>query len=265
MRSLHQAANALAAIVILSWTGGAAAQTGALTVPDVNVTAPSATAPQPPYLRDPGKGGSLRNGFHGRYRNEEDKFVQQPCGTTRLSAATGGGTCLVGYRLDGGAARYGTSCDMGLDVVMYSAGSLAIEADIVSFDPQKVTAMGAHSRCRIIPYKGYDETDFQDMNQVTRRGSNFHNLVDVSDSERRVEFHDANRPCMAMRRLGPAWQGGVVWVMHVSICRTDSGAVSAQDINQTANSLLVRVYDPQGNLRAPPDTLYTPSTQESVR
>ncbi len=92
----------VAAAIALSWACVAAAQTGALTVPDVNVTAPSATAPVPPYLQDRGKGGSLRNGFHGRYRNEEEKFVQQPCGTTRLSAAGGSGTCLVGYRLDGG-------------------------------------------------------------------------------------------------------------------------------------------------------------------
>jgi len=254
-----------AAAAVVCWAGVAAAQTGAMTVPDVNVTAPSATAPQPPYLQDPGKRGSLRNGFNGRYRNEEDKFVQQPCGTTRLSSA-GGGTCLVGYRLDGGVARYGSSCDMGLDVVMYNAGPLAVEADIVSFDPQKVSALGAHSKCRIVPYSGYDATDFQDMNQVTRRGSNFHNLVDVSDTDRRVEFYDGNnRPCMAMRRIGPPWQGGNIWVMHVSICRTDAGAVSGQDIAQTANSLLVRIYDPVSNLRAAPEQLYTSSTAGSVR
>jgi hypothetical protein len=70
---------------------------------------------------------------------------------------------------------------------------------------------------------------------------------------------------MAMRRLGPAWQGGYIWVMHVSICRTDAGGVSAQDITQTASALLVRVYDPQGNLRAPPEQLHTPSIAGSVR
>lgn len=126
--------------------------------------------------------------------------------------------------------------------------------------------MGAHSKCRISPYKGYAEADFQDMNQVTRRGSNFHNLVDVGDADRRVDFYDGgNRPCMAMRRIGPPWQGGYIWVMHVSICRTYGGAVSAQDIAQTANSLLVRVYDPVSNLRAAPEQLYTPSTAGSVR
>jgi hypothetical protein len=253
----------VAAAAVMCWAGVAAAQTGALTVPDVNVTAPSATAPQPPYLRDPGQGGSLRNGFHGRYRNEEDKFVQQPCNTTRL-ASSAGGTCLVGYRLDGGAARYGTNCDMGLDVVMYNTGGLTVEADIVSFDPQKVTAMGAHSKCRIVPYKYYDATDFQDMNQVTRRGSNFHNLVDVSDSDRRVEFYDGNRPCMAMRRLGPPWQGGVIWVMHVSICRADAGAVAAPDVAATVGALLVRVYDPVGNLRSAPAEAYVPSDKTTA-
>ncbi len=245
---VHGLQAAAVAAMFCRWAGRRGERrTRAMTVPDVNVTAPSATAPQPPYLLDPGKGGSLRNGFHGRYRNEEDKFVQQPCNTTRL-ASSAGGTCLVGYRLDGGAARYGTNCDMGLDVVMYNTGGLAVEADIVSFDPQKVTAMGAHSKCRIVPYSGYDATDFQDMNQVTRRGSNFHNLVDVSDTDRRVEFYDGNnRPCMAMRRIGPPWQGGNIWVMHVSICRTDAAAVSGQDIApRIANSLLVRIYDPSG-------------------
>ena len=262
MQVIH-AMRAAAVATMCLWAGAAAAQNA---IPDVNVTAPSATAPQPPYLQNPGNGGSLRNPFNGRYRNEEEKFVQQPCGTTRLSAAAGGGTCLVGYRLDGGEARYGSSCDMGLDVVMYNAGPLAVEADIVSFDPQKVSALGAHSKCRIVPYSGYDATDFQDMNQVTRRGSNFHNLVDASDTDRRIEFYDgSNRPCMAMRRIGPPWQGGNIWVMHVSICRTDAGAISAQDIAQTANSLLVRIYDPVSNLRAAPQQLYTPSTQGSLK
>jgi hypothetical protein len=35
-----------------------------------------------------------------------------------------------------------TFCDMGLDVVMYTVGNLAVEADILSFDPYKATGWG---------------------------------------------------------------------------------------------------------------------------
>jgi hypothetical protein len=69
---------------------------------------------------------------------------------------------------------------------------------------------------------------------------------------------------MAMRRLGPAWQGGVIWVMHVSICRTDARAIAAPDIAATVGALLVRVYDPVGNLRAAPAEAYAPSDKTTA-
>jgi hypothetical protein len=54
-----------------------------------------------------------------------------------------------------------------------------------------------------------------------------------------------------MRRLGPRWRGGQVWVMHASICHTHAQPVSAVDIAATTNALLIRIYDPVGNLRSP--------------
>jgi len=263
MKSMQGSAGLAVAAAILFSAGAALAQDPKVAIPDVTVTAPATPLTVPPYLQNPGQGGSLRNPVFGRYRNEEDKFVQQPCGTTRLSSAIAGGTCLVGYRLDAGQMRTTNSCDTGLDVVMYNAGNVAVEADILSFDPQKVTAVGA-VKCRLIPYKYYAEVDFQDMNKVTRRGSNFHNLADPNDLERSIEFYDGNKPCVAMRRLGPPWNGGNVWIMHVSICRTDAGAVSAQNISETTTALLVRIYDPVGNLRSAPAQLYSPSDSTSA-
>jgi hypothetical protein len=39
--------------------------------------------------------------------------------------------------------------------------------------------------------------------------------------------------------------------MHASVCRKDGGAVGAPEINYVVASLLVRTYEPRGNLRGP--------------
>jgi hypothetical protein len=121
------------------------------------------------------------SGF-GRYRVEEDKFSEVPCTQTRI-AFSQGGKCLQGYRLGvaagGTTSQLGSSspCDMGLDVVIDTVGKLAIEADILGFDPYKVYATGSLPRgCYVRSYTGYDQEHFQDMNQVTRRGTNWRNL-----------------------------------------------------------------------------------------
>jgi hypothetical protein len=41
-------------------------------------------------------------------------------------------------------------------------------------------------------------------------------------------------------------------VIHASVCRKDGGAVGAPEIDYVVASLLVRTYEPRGNLRAPP-------------
>ena len=245
--------------------GGAFGQDAKLTVPNVTVTAPAAPV-VPPYMRDPSKAYS-RNPYFGRARVEEEKFPEVPCSATRIAFGQTG-KCLAGYRLSlpeaalaGGPNSAGSNpCDMVLDVVIDATGKLLIEADILVFDPYKVMANGSPPRnCFVQGYMGYDQEDFQDMNQVTRRGTNWHNLQ-VNGQERSIEFADGPHNCTALLKPGPTWRGGYIWMMHASICRTDAATVQAQDIAYVLGSLQTRVQDPVGNLRNANDqTTYRPA------
>jgi hypothetical protein len=254
MRRMIFVASSIAAMAWLASVVDARAQTPQIGLPDVTATAPGPT-PVPRRTPDP---------FISKWRNEEDKFVEQPCGTTRLSASVRGARCLVGYRLTndlvvaGQLASGGSSpCDMGLDVVMYNAGNLAVEADILSFDPYKVTATGTIAKWCHIGQRKLEEDDFRDLNQVTRRGSNFGPIVSNDNGDQSVGFLDAQRRCIAISKNGPVWGAGRMWVMHATICGIDAQPVSAQDIVQTTDNLLVRIYDPIGNLRGAPTNLYS--------
>ena len=128
-------------MAVMSFSAVADAQeTQQLSVPNVTVTAPAAPV-APPYLRDPRK-AYQRNPYSGRYRVEEDKFSEVPCTATRIASATGG-KCLLGYRLLPGATdqitnpKGGSNCDLALDVAIFGAGNLSIEADTLIFDPYK--------------------------------------------------------------------------------------------------------------------------------
>jgi len=194
-----------------------------------------------------------RNPYAGRYRVEEDKFAKVPCNVTRI-ASSAGGNCLQGYRLTPGEAiatnRTGTVCDMALDVVMYNVGNLSIEASTLIFDPYKVTAIGFSAKfCYVNAHPSYDQEDFRDMNQVTRRASNWRNLVSHGE-DKSIEFSDGQHNCIAVHKAGPSWRGGYIYMLHVSICRTDTAAASAEDVAQVLASLQIRQYDPQGNLRS---------------
>ena len=143
----------------------------------------------------------------------------------------------------------GDNCDLSLDVAMYTAGNLSIEADTLISDPYKLTAIGFHGTyCYVSGYPGYDLEDFRDMNQVTRRGTNWHNLAGDGE-DKSVEFSDGQHQCVAVKKAGPPWQGGYVYMMHASICRTDLADFQAQDIAYALGSLQIRQYDPVGNLR----------------
>src|SRR5260370_11433424 len=190
-----------------SAAGACAEQTEQLSLPNVIVTAP-ATPVAPPYLRDPGKAYE-RNPYSGRYRVEEDKFREVPCTAARIASAAGG-RCLQGYRLLPGATDQITNpkgcsnCDLSLDVVAYSAGNLSIAADTLIFDPYQLTAIGHQTSqfCYVNGNSGYDQEDFQDMNQVTRRGTNWRNFV--SDGEdKSIEFSDRPRNGAPVRKAGP--------------------------------------------------------------
>jgi hypothetical protein len=222
-----------------------------LPLPDVSVTAPG-PANTPPYLIDPSK-STGRNPYFGRYRVEEDKFTRVPCSETRIAAA--GGACLQGYRLsppDLDRVQKPGGCDMALDVVLFENPRYSAEADIVIFDPYKVTALGSVPKnCYVRGYLDYDATDFQDMNQVTRRGANFRNLVSSGD-DKSIEFTVGGQNCKAIRQTGPQWHGGYVYVSYVSICRRDTAQVQPDDIAAVFAALRIRVYDKDGNLRAAP-------------
>ena len=164
-------------------------------------------------MRDPWK-SYARNPYFGRYRVEEDKFAQVPCAQTRI-AFSSGGKCLQGYRLflPEPTGWEGTpTCDLALDVVIDTTGKLSIEGDILVFDPYKVVASGGSppNFCYVHGYLGYDQEDFQDMNQVTRRGTNWHNLVieEQDRQNRSIEFSDGRNNCVAVLKHGPIWLGG---------------------------------------------------------
>ncbi|HVH81453.1 MAG TPA: hypothetical protein VM782_18780 [Stellaceae bacterium] len=218
-----------------------------LPLPDVTVTAPGA-ANAPPYLREQWNSYG-RNPYMGRFRVEEDKFARVPCSNTRI-AATSGGACLQGYKLDisSNPLARGT-CDMALDVTMYETAQISVEADLLIFDPYKVSGVGGVSpSCYVRGYLNYDVIDFADMNQVTRRGTNFRNLVGAGD-DKSIEFDADGRHCKAIRHTGPHWQGGYVYIGHLSICRKDTAQVQAEDVAYVFNTLRVRTYDSEGNLR----------------
>ena len=269
MRAVSTYASAIVTAAMLSSGSGAHAQDTKLSIPDVTVTAPAVPV-EPPYMRDPWKAYG-RNPYFGRYRVEEDKFTEVPCSATRIALGASG-KCLQGYRLapsgSGGSVNATNPCDMALDVVIDTAGKLSIEADILAFDPYKVMAVGSPPRwCYVHGYTGYDQEDFQDINQVTRRGTNWRNLQinDLQDQWhggerlRSIEFSDGPRNCIALRKPGPVWRGGYIWMIHVSICRTDTATVGTEDIAYVLGSLQARIYDPAGNLRKAGDPTYGPA------
>jgi len=260
MQAVSIYAGAIMSAAMIASASGACAQDSKLSVPNVTVTAP-ATPVEPPYMRDRGKAYG-RNPYFGRYRVEEDKFSEVPCTQTRIAFGPGG-KCLQGYRLgfaSNGTARNSNNCEMALDVVIDTTGKLAIEADILVFDPYRVTATGSPPRqCYVRSYLGYDQEDFQDMNQVTRRGISWHNLQ-INGQERSIEFSDGPHNCVAILKPGPVWRGGYIYMMHASICRSDAATVQAEDITYVFGSLQTRIYDPLGNLRQSNDpTTYGPA------
>jgi hypothetical protein len=245
-------------------------QTNQTTLPEVTVIAPFV----PLYLR-PGNGPKAfeRNPYFGNNRVEETRFAPVPCSGFRIDPASAGAsdrTCLQGDRLvpasvhvsNGRGDTSITHCDIDHDVTIYNVGDLSVEADVLVFDPYKLTATGFADRdCYVAGYTGYDQEDFQDMNRITRSGADWHDLrgetCQWSDSRaacetKSIEFSYGPHKCIAIRRPGPRWHGGFAWMLTASICHTDLESMQPGDVARTLGAVQIRRYDPAGNVAQPP-------------
>jgi hypothetical protein len=247
-----------------------AQQANQMTLPQVTVTAPIV----PLYLR-PGTGLKAfeRNPYFGNNRVEENRFAPVPCSGSRIDPASAGAsdrTCLQGQRLvpgyvyvSKGGDRDSRRCDIDHDVTIYNVGDLSVEADVLVFDPYKLAADSGFQDidCYVAGYTGYDQEDFQDMNRITRRGTDWHDLVGetctwsdlrATCETKSIEFSYGPHKCIAIRRPGPRWEGGFVWMLTASICRTDGESMQPGDVDRALDAVQIRRYDPTGNLAQPP-------------
>jgi hypothetical protein len=234
--------------------GSAAAQEKQAPLPDVNVTAPATTE------------SFITKGFQpydGNPRVEEDKWPVIPCTTARISASAGG-TCQTGTPTENFLTRSADepgNCMIAHQLVTFQLGTLSVEADTMIFDPYKIVSGSptGHQDKNCFVWSGYLRplSDFPDMNQVTRHGIGWHNLI-VEKPLSTFNFSDNGRACVAIEKLGPPWHGGYIWVVHASICEPDARPVQPGDITAALAGLRLDRYDPLGNLRAPSgDTFYS--------
>jgi hypothetical protein len=247
------------AIGAAAFASAVAQQADQLNLPTVTVTAPFV----PLYLRSgDGSKAFQRNPYFGNNRVEENRFVPVPCSGFRIDPVAAGAsdrTCLQGDRLvpaylhaSKGGDRSSRHCDIDHDVTIYNFADLSVEADVFVFDPYRLTATGfPDPDCYVAGYSGYDQEDFQDMNRVTRRGADWHDLrgeiCKWSDSRaacqtKSIEFSDGPRQCIAVRRPGPRWQAGFVWMLTASICRTDSAKVQPGDVDGALAAVQIGRY-----------------------
>ena len=247
-----------------------AEQTNQMTLPEVTVTAPFV----PLDLR-PGNGVKAfeRNPYFGNNRVEENRFAPVPCSGFRIDPASAGAsdrTCLQGYRLvpasvhvsNGRGDTSITHCEIDHDVTIYNVGDLSVEADVLVFDPYKLTGTGFPDRdCYVAGYTGYDQEDFQDMNRITRGGTDWHDLrgetcnwsdLRAACETKSIEFSYGPHKCIAVRRPGPRWHGGFVWMLTASICHTDLEGMQPGDVDRALDAVQIRRYDPVGNIARPP-------------
>jgi hypothetical protein len=225
----------------LGWAVGAIAQTTPAPLPDVTVTAPAPIQRVNPFQP-----------FSGNTRVEETKWPVIPCANARIDLGPGAkcqsGTPVETFLTMSQAGR----CDIARQVTMVNNARFQVEADVMIFDPYKVTATG-HQMKNCTVWTGYTDMpeDFKDMNQMTRRGNGWRNFV-KGDPQSVIEYSDGPRSCLAVERLGPPWHGGYVWVVHASICPAAATPLQRTDIDAVFAMLQLREYDAQGNLRSAP-------------
>jgi len=242
------------ATMIIAYAGNASAQGKLAPLPDVNVTAPPTTE------------SFITRGFtpyDGNVRVEEDKWPAIPCATARISAGPEG-KCQTGTPTENFLSRSASEpgdCVIYHQLVTFHTGTLSVEADSKIFDPYKIVSGSStgHQGKNCFVWSGYLRplTDFPDMNQVTRRGTGWRNLV-LGKPLSTYDFADNGRTCTAIEKLGPPWHGGYIWVVHASICQPAARPVQPSDITAVLAGLRLDRYDPLGNLKAPSnDTVYS--------
>jgi hypothetical protein len=225
---------------------GALAQN--LGLPEVTVTAPPITPSWKKW-----------NPYSSNPRVEEDKWPDIPCSASRINS--GAAThCQTGPPLghegmglsNSNLSINPSNCRMAHDLVMADLGNLVIEADVIVVDPNFVSAIGSqHNACYAQSHYSDLREDFPDMNQMTRKGTGWHDYVESGDLSTMV-FSIGSNACRAVEKRGPTWRGGHVYVIHASVCRKDGHAVEATDIDLVLGTLQVHQYEPRGNLRPPP-------------
>src|SRR5579864_4695777 len=220
MRRIVAVAGGLIGTLAALWWATGLAQQAETTLPEVEVTAPR-VPPAPPRPTA---------GVLGKTRVEESKWPVIPCAGAHIGAAGGAGTCQVGpmimssmaYMPGGNSpAAYG-SCTIHHQLVSTAVGRFAVEADVEVFDPYKVTGDPYNGWCMV--WSGYNNlpADFRDMNQVARRGVGWRDFAfggGRANTESTMAFDDGGRGCAAIERLGPPWHGGLVWVLHATLCQ----------------------------------------------
>jgi hypothetical protein len=218
----------------------AAAQQPQAPLPDVSVTAPAPIQRVNPF-----------SPFVGDTRVDEARWPVIPCANARIDLGPGA-KCQTGTQIETFLTMSQSGrCDIARQVTMVSNARYQVEADVMIFDPYKVTAAG-HQLKNCTVWTGYTNMpdDFRDMNQVTRRGSGWTNFV-KGDPQSAIQFAADGRNCLAVERLGPPWHGGYVWVVHASICPATATPLQRADVDAVFASLQLRTYDAEGNLRAP--------------
>jgi DNA-binding winged helix-turn-helix (wHTH) protein len=176
---------------------------------------------------------------------DEANWSVIPCADARIDLGDGA-RCQVGPPVSWG----GHYCDISQQVATVTNARYQIEAEVRIFDPYKVTATGPQGKGCTVWADRPDKPDyFKDMNQVTKRGNGWANLV-TGGTLSTATFINSGRSCLAIKRLGPPWHGGYVWVMNASICPiAAAGSVRVADIDDALGTLQVRTYDAQANLR----------------
>ena len=235
----------LALGIIAAATGATAQQQ--MTLPELTVTAPSASTPPP------GSSTAPSNPYFGKTRVEETEWPSIPCASSRIGTAAGG-NCRRGPQVmnfehgDAQGSRPLSNCQIAHDLVISNNGILLFEADSLVFDPHYISAIGPQRQdCYVEARPNTLQEQLIDMNQLTRQASGWGTLRNSGDLST-MEFTVGPDRCIAFEKRGPRWGGGLVSLIHVAICRKDGQPADLATVDTVLNMLQVQQRDPNGNL-----------------